>query len=137
MCYEFLHGQSFQDVVNLSSSSNWYIAWLVLAFTHFWNRFVWVFHCCNLVFPFVLFHSSCIFSSSGCHSPNFECRTISLEVPRKKSPATPRTRQLKTPGAETDCVSPNPASRTPKDRSPKVTERKSPRSPATEVLSYN
>ncbi|XP_011004177.1 PREDICTED: interactor of constitutive active ROPs 2, chloroplastic-like isoform X2 [Populus euphratica] len=61
-----------------------------------------------------------------------KAKTISLEVPRKKSPATPRTRQLKTPGAETDCVSPNPASRTPKDRSPKVTERKSPRSPATE-----
>ncbi|KAB5552423.1 hypothetical protein DKX38_009734 [Salix brachista] len=59
-------------------------------------------------------------------------KTISLEVPRKKSPGTPRTRQLKTPGAETDCVSPIPASSTPKDRSPKVTERRSPKSPATE-----
>ncbi|CAK7342952.1 unnamed protein product [Dovyalis caffra] len=61
-----------------------------------------------------------------------KAKPSSLEVPQKKSPATPRTRQLKTPGSETDSVSPNPASRTPKDRSPKVTERRSPRSTATE-----
>ncbi|KAJ4841381.1 hypothetical protein Tsubulata_011548 [Turnera subulata] len=60
--------------------------------------------------------------------------TGSLEVPQRKSPATPRTaRQLKPPGLETDShSSPNTASRTPKDKSPKVIDRKSPRSPATE-----
>ncbi|XP_050228247.1 interactor of constitutive active ROPs 2, chloroplastic [Mercurialis annua] len=60
-----------------------------------------------------------------------KARTGSSEVPQRKSPATPRTaRQLKT---DSDSVSsPNSASRTPKDKSPKVTERRSPRSPATE-----
>ncbi|KAL9374060.1 hypothetical protein Peur_033680 [Populus x canadensis] len=61
-----------------------------------------------------------------------KAKTSSLEVPQKKSPATPRTRQLKTPGSENNSVSPNPASRTPKDRSPKVTERRLSQSPATE-----
>ncbi|KAJ8899789.1 hypothetical protein K2173_019489 [Erythroxylum novogranatense] len=58
----------------------------------------------------------------------------SLEVTQRKSPATPRTaRKLKTPGSESDSIpSPNPANRTPKDRSPIVTERKSHRSPVTE-----
>ncbi|XP_021289662.1 interactor of constitutive active ROPs 2, chloroplastic isoform X1 [Herrania umbratica] len=61
-------------------------------------------------------------------------RTSSLEVPQRKSPATPRTaRQLKTPGPDSDTVSsPNPASKTPKDRSPKVTARKALRSPVSE-----
>lgn len=61
-------------------------------------------------------------------------RITSLEVPQKASPATSRTaRKLKTPGAESDSVpSPNSASRTPKNKSPKVVDRKSPRSPATE-----
>ncbi|KAA8518796.1 hypothetical protein F0562_016429 [Nyssa sinensis] len=59
-------------------------------------------------------------------------RTGSLEVPQRTSPATPRTaRQLK--GSDSDSVSsPHPASRTPKDRSPKVIERRSPRSPVSE-----
>ncbi|EOY07757.1 ROP interactive partner 3 isoform 3, partial [Theobroma cacao] len=53
---------------------------------------------------------------------------------KRKSPATPRTaRQLKTPGPDSDTVSsPNPASKTPKDRSPKVTARKALRSPVSE-----
>ncbi|KAK6290332.1 hypothetical protein POUND7_001873 [Theobroma cacao] len=63
-----------------------------------------------------------------------KARTSSLEVPQRKSPATPRTaRQLKTPGPDSDTVSsPNPASKTPKDRSPKVTARKALRSPVSE-----
>ncbi|XWS66930.1 hypothetical protein CRYUN_Cryun05aG0242900 [Craigia yunnanensis] len=63
-----------------------------------------------------------------------KARTSSLEVPKRKSPATPRTaRQLKIPGSDSDTVSsPNPASKTPKDRSPKVTERKALRSPVSE-----
>ncbi|BFG36029.1 hypothetical protein CerSpe_223050 [Prunus speciosa] len=62
-------------------------------------------------------------------------RIGSLEVPQRKSPATPRTsHQLKTPGSEPDSVSsPNVATRTPKNRSPKVIERRSPRSPAAEL----
>lgn len=62
-------------------------------------------------------------------------RTGSLEVPQRKSPATPRTaQQLKMPGSESDSVSssPHPNSRTPKERSPKVMERRSPRSPMPE-----
>ncbi|CAI0472404.1 unnamed protein product [Linum tenue] len=61
-------------------------------------------------------------------------RAASLEVPQRRSPATSRTaRQLKPSGADSDSVgSPNPATKTPKDRSPKVPERKSPRSPITE-----
>lgn len=57
----------------------------------------------------------------------------SLEVPQRKSPATPRTaRQLKTSGSDADSVSAlNKATRTPKS-SPKVTDRKSPRSPVSE-----
>ncbi|XP_059667694.1 interactor of constitutive active ROPs 2, chloroplastic-like isoform X2 [Cornus florida] len=63
-----------------------------------------------------------------------KARTGSLEVPQRASPVAPRTaRQLKTPGSDSDSVSsPNPASRTPKDRSPKVIERRSPRSPVPE-----
>ncbi|XP_052173492.1 interactor of constitutive active ROPs 2, chloroplastic [Diospyros lotus] len=61
-------------------------------------------------------------------------RTGSLEVPKRISPVTPPTaRKLKTPGSDSDSIpSPNPASRTPKDRSPKVVERRSPRSPVSE-----
>lgn len=59
-----------------------------------------------------------------------------MEVPQKKSPAaTPRTaRKLKT--AESDPVSsPNTKIRTPKTQSPKVVaDRRSPRTPANEVL---
>ncbi|KAJ0088440.1 hypothetical protein Patl1_32045 [Pistacia atlantica] len=64
----------------------------------------------------------------------FDNRTGSSEVPQRKSPATPRTaRQLKIPGSDSNVVSssPHPTNRTPKDKSPKVIERKSPRSPAT------
>ncbi|KAK2977595.1 hypothetical protein RJ640_007231, partial [Escallonia rubra] len=58
----------------------------------------------------------------------------SLEVQQRTSPTTPRTaRQLKTPGADNDSLaSPHPVIRTPKDKSPKVTDRRSPRSPASE-----
>ncbi|XP_059646927.1 interactor of constitutive active ROPs 2, chloroplastic-like [Cornus florida] len=57
-------------------------------------------------------------------------RTGSLEVPKRTSPTTPRTaRQLKMAGSDSDSVpSPHLASRTPKDRSPKINERRSPRS---------
>ncbi|KAK7279381.1 hypothetical protein RJT34_24432 [Clitoria ternatea] len=64
-----------------------------------------------------------------------KARTGTSEVPQRKSPSTSRAaRQLKTPGSDTDSVSssPNPASKTPKAKSPKVTERKSPRSPISE-----
>ncbi|MCD9641051.1 hypothetical protein HAX54_026867 [Datura stramonium] len=61
-------------------------------------------------------------------------RTVSVEVPQRTSAATLKTaRKLKTPGSDADSVSsPNPASRTPKDRSPKVVCRRSPRSPVIE-----
>ncbi|KAK7355714.1 hypothetical protein VNO80_14974 [Phaseolus coccineus] len=63
-----------------------------------------------------------------------KARAGTSEVPRK-CPASPQTaRKLKTPGSDTDSVSssPKPASKTPKNKSPKVTERKSPRSPISE-----
>lgn len=61
------------------------------------------------------------------------------EVPQKKSPATPRTaHQLKTPNSDADSVSsPNAAKKTPKDRSPKVIECRSPHSPISEVFEVN
>ncbi|XP_059305742.1 interactor of constitutive active ROPs 2, chloroplastic-like isoform X2 [Lycium ferocissimum] len=61
-------------------------------------------------------------------------RTVSVEVPQRTSNATLKTaRKLKTPGSDADSVSsPNPANRTPKDRSPKVVGRRSPRSPMIE-----
>ncbi|XWS55777.1 hypothetical protein CRYUN_Cryun09bG0029800 [Craigia yunnanensis] len=63
-----------------------------------------------------------------------KARTSSLEVAQRKSPTTPQTaRQLKIPGSDSEKVSsPNPASKTPKGRSPKVTERKALRSPIYE-----
>lgn len=59
-----------------------------------------------------------------------------MEVPQRTSAATLKTAQkLRTPGSDGDSVSsPNPANRTPKDRSPKVVCRRSPRSPVIEVL---
>ncbi|KAK6943756.1 hypothetical protein RJ641_024858, partial [Dillenia turbinata] len=59
---------------------------------------------------------------------------VSVEVPKRTSPSAPRTaRQLKTTGTDSDSgPSPHPASRTPKERSPKVVERRSSRSPVTE-----
>ncbi|CAA3000693.1 interactor of constitutive active ROPs 2, chloroplastic-like, partial [Olea europaea subsp. europaea] len=58
----------------------------------------------------------------------------SLDVPQKVYPATPRTaRKLKTPGSDSDPVSsPNPASKTPKDRSSKGVVHRSPRTPVAE-----
>lgn len=62
-----------------------------------------------------------------------DSRTGSLEVPQRRSPVTPRT--TKTPGSEPDSISsPNMAKRTPKNRSPKVIERRSPQSPVPEVF---
>lgn len=62
-------------------------------------------------------------------------RAGTLEVPQRRSPATPRTaRKLKTCGSDADPVSsPNMANKTPKS-SPKVTDRRSPRSPISEVF---
>ncbi|KAL1832578.1 hypothetical protein ACET3Z_002229 [Daucus carota] len=60
-------------------------------------------------------------------------RTGSLEVPQRSSPATPRSnKQQKTTGADSDSV-PSPATRTPVARSPKIADRRSPRSPASEA----
>ncbi|XP_039042113.1 interactor of constitutive active ROPs 2, chloroplastic-like [Hibiscus syriacus] len=66
-------------------------------------------------------------------------RTSSAEAPQRKSPATPRTaRQLKIPRSDTDTVSsPNTKSRTPKDRSPNVAERRVLRSPVPEKKQPN
>ncbi|XVF76503.1 hypothetical protein PTKIN_Ptkin13bG0271400 [Pterospermum kingtungense] len=63
-----------------------------------------------------------------------KAKTSSLEVPQRKSLATPRTaRQLKIPASDSNMVSsPKPGTKTPKDRSPKVTERKALRSPVSE-----
>ncbi|XVF07959.1 hypothetical protein REPUB_Repub06bG0184300 [Reevesia pubescens] len=76
-----------------------------------------------MIFTFIIFLSI-----------DFDSRTSSGEVPQRKSPATPRTaHQLKIPGSDSNTISsPNPASKTPKDRSPKVTERKALRSPVSE-----
>lgn len=58
-------------------------------------------------------------------------RNGTLEVPRKVSPRA--VRQLKTTAIETESSSsPNQAFRTPKERSPKVADRRSPRSPVPE-----
>ncbi|KAG9453287.1 hypothetical protein H6P81_006191 [Aristolochia fimbriata] len=60
-------------------------------------------------------------------------RSGTSEVPQRTSPATPRTRQAKTTtGSESDSPSGRPVIRTSAERSPKVLERKSPRSPASE-----
>ncbi|XP_022145717.1 interactor of constitutive active ROPs 2, chloroplastic-like isoform X2 [Momordica charantia] len=64
-----------------------------------------------------------------------KAKTGSSEVPQKKSPRTPRTaRQLKVPSSNPESISTSPlaASKTPKERSPRVTDRKSPRCLATE-----
>ncbi|KAK6935992.1 hypothetical protein RJ641_033022, partial [Dillenia turbinata] len=61
-------------------------------------------------------------------SPN---KTRLVEVPQRISPRP--VCQLKVAGSEPDSASSsNHSSKTPKDRSPKVTERRSPRSPVTE-----
>ncbi|GLT46328.1 hypothetical protein SLA2020_200900 [Shorea laevis] len=58
-------------------------------------------------------------------------RNGSSEVPQRVSPRA--VRQPKTTGLETESsLSPNQASRTPKEKSPKVVDRRSPRSPVTE-----
>lgn len=63
-----------------------------------------------------------------------KARSGPSEVPQRTSPATPRTaRQPKTAGSETDSTSSTYSStKTSIDRSPKVLERRSPRSPVTE-----
>uniref|UniRef100_A0A0A0LDX4 Uncharacterized protein n=1 Tax=Cucumis sativus TaxID=3659 RepID=A0A0A0LDX4_CUCSA len=70
-----------------------------------------------------------------------KAKTGSSEVPQRKSPRTPRTaRQLKTPSTDPDSVSTSPlaASKTPKERSPRVvTDRKSPRCLATESKGHS
>ena len=59
-------------------------------------------------------------------------RNGSNEVPQRVSPRA--IRQLKPTTLETEAVSTsNPASRTSKEKSPKVVERRSPRSPVSEV----
>ncbi|KAG8084507.1 hypothetical protein GUJ93_ZPchr0010g10206 [Zizania palustris] len=61
-------------------------------------------------------------------------RNAPSDATHKTSPATPRSsRVAKTGGNETDSAGITPT-RTPTERSPKVTERRSPRSPVTEVL---
>ncbi|KAA8543997.1 hypothetical protein F0562_021826 [Nyssa sinensis] len=60
-----------------------------------------------------------------------KARNGSTEAPQKIAPRA--VHQLKIPGLEANSTSSsNQASRTPKDRSPKVTERRSPRSPVPE-----
>ncbi|XP_057741450.1 interactor of constitutive active ROPs 2, chloroplastic-like isoform X1 [Arachis stenosperma] len=64
-----------------------------------------------------------------------KARASTSEMPRRKSPATPRAgRQSRAPGSDSDSASssPNPLSKTPKDKIPKVVEHKSPRSPLSE-----
>ena len=64
---------------------------------------------------------------------HFCSRSSPSGAPQKISPRT--VRQLKTTSLESDSASSsNQASRTPKDKSPKVIERRSPRSPVSEVL---
>ncbi|KAL3518333.1 hypothetical protein ACH5RR_020922 [Cinchona calisaya] len=64
-------------------------------------------------------------------TPKVSPRSVSSEVPLKLSPRV--VRQLKTTGLDSDSASSSSrASRTPKDRSSKVAERKSPRSPVPE-----
>ncbi|CAL0310449.1 unnamed protein product [Lupinus luteus] len=59
-----------------------------------------------------------------------KARAGTSKAPHKKSPATPKTvRQLETPNSDS---SPHSARKTPKDRSPKVNEQKSPQSPMVE-----
>ncbi|KAL3825925.1 hypothetical protein ACJIZ3_021954 [Penstemon smallii] len=58
-------------------------------------------------------------------------RPGSLDVPQKPSATTPRTtRKFKPLGSDSDSVSPNLVNKTPKNASPKVFDRQSPRSPA-------
>ncbi|KAK4478628.1 hypothetical protein RD792_014117 [Penstemon davidsonii] len=64
-------------------------------------------------------------------------RPGSLDVPQKPSATTPRTtRKFKPLGSDSDSGSPNLVSKTPKNASPKVFDRQSPRSPA-EVFMKN
>lgn len=60
----------------------------------------------------------------------FSTRVVSVEVPQKIPPRA--ARQLKTNGVESDGTS-SKHSRTPKDKSPKISDLKSPRSLVPEV----
>lgn len=67
------------------------------------------------------------------HMIDLDSRSGSSEAPQKVSPRA--VRQLKTTALESKSASSsNQTCRTPKDRSPKVVERRSPRSPVSEVL---
>ncbi|MQM02607.1 hypothetical protein Taro_035375 [Colocasia esculenta] len=60
-------------------------------------------------------------------------RSGSSDVPQKTSPITPRSTQTKVAGHESgSATSTHHLTRTPTDRSPKIIDRKSPRSPASE-----
>ncbi|XP_043698068.1 interactor of constitutive active ROPs 3-like [Telopea speciosissima] len=62
-----------------------------------------------------------------------KARSSSSEGPQRTSPGTPKAaRRLKAAGSECDSTSTNSATWTTKDRSLKLTERVSPRSPASE-----
>ncbi|KAJ4838920.1 hypothetical protein Tsubulata_025956 [Turnera subulata] len=67
---------------------------------------------------------------TDCNPDDFVSRSGSSGTPQRVSPRA--VRQLKTTGLEADSGSPSNQARTPKDKSPKVTERRSPRSPASE-----
>lgn len=75
-------------------------------------------------------HLLCIYNLLIFH---FCSRSSPSGAPQKISPRA--VRQLKTTNLETDSASSsNQTNRTPKDKSPKVIERRSPRSPLSEVL---
>ncbi|XP_031738144.1 interactor of constitutive active ROPs 3 isoform X1 [Cucumis sativus] len=92
----------------------------------------------NFLYKHILASLFCLFLSQDSLG---SFRTGSSEVPQRKSPRTPRTaRQLKTPSTDPDSVSTSPlaASKTPKERSPRVvTDRKSPRCLATESKGHS
>ncbi|KAL6543721.1 hypothetical protein OROGR_010218 [Orobanche gracilis] len=70
------------------------------------------------------------------YADNYVNKHDSLEAPQRSSLTTPRVvrKLVKAPGSDTDSVfsSPNMVSKTNKDKSPKVVDRRSPRNLATE-----
>lgn len=75
------------------------------------------------------------FSLNYISDPRVDCgRNGTSDVPQRTSPATPRSARVsKTGGNESDTSGITPM-KTVTERSPKVVERRSPRSPATEVI---
>lgn len=68
-----------------------------------------------------------------CHITSFVYRNSSAEAPQKVTPRV--ARKLRPTALECDSASSsNQANKTIKERSPKVIDRKSPRSPACEVI---